>query len=166
MNHDHPAHAPPCARYHWHPFTKRRYAFAVGAVGFAGFAWLASWDDNPWPPRVISLVIALVSLGLLIEQDTIVDGQAGLVIREGRLFGRILVWRRHHPLRVFTEVALRRQHDPEGNDTVFAGLHRRSGRPMAIRYFFATTGQPCCEAERFAQQLSETTRLPWNETPA
>jgi hypothetical protein len=32
MNHDHPARALPSARYHWHPFTKRRYAFAVGAV--------------------------------------------------------------------------------------------------------------------------------------
>ena len=81
------------------------------------------------------------------------------MIREGWLFGRFLVWRRRDRLGEFTGVALRRQRDSEGNDTVFVGLRRRSGRWVPIQYFHVGQGQPCYEAERIGRSFSEATGL-------
>src|SRR5215471_4257252 len=125
----------PASSYNWHPFTKRRYAFVVGAVVVAIGVWFATQGENEWSPRIIAFAIVLVSVFLLVEQDARVDAQAGVMIREGRLFGRFLVWRWRDRLSDFIGVGFRRQHDPEDGDTVFVGLRRPSGRLVAIQYF-------------------------------
>ncbi len=153
----------PQSRYKWHPHTRRRYAFAVGAVALGVVVWLVTRGESDWSPRIITLVVVLVSLFLLVEQDTEIDAQAGMVIREGRLFGRYLVWRWRDRLSDFTGVGFRRHHDPEGDDTMFVGLKRRSGRLMPIQYFFAGAGKPCYEAERVGRSLSELTGLQVHE---
>jgi hypothetical protein len=153
----------PISSYNWYPPTKQRYAITLGAVVLAVIVWLATRGESDWSPRIITLVVVFVSLFLLVEQDARVDGQAGLMIREGRLFGRFLVWRWRDQLSDFTSVGFRRQHDPESGDTVFVGLRRRSGRLVAIQYFFVGAGQPCLEAERAGRSLSETTGLPLHE---
>jgi hypothetical protein len=154
----------PISNYKWHPYTKRRYAFTVGAAVFVTVVWLTTRGGIEWAPRIMALFIFLVSLFLLIEQDTKVDRPADVMIREGWLFGRFLVWRRRHLLSEFTGVGFRRQHDSEGgNDTVFVGLRRRSGRLVAIRYFLVGRGQPCYEAERIGRSLSEATGLQLHE---
>src|SRR4051812_43340372 len=120
--------------YTWHPQqTKGRYAFAAAAVALAAFVWLTTRNEPEVWPRVLASFFALVAVALLIEQDTRVDADAYTVVREGRLFGRFRVWLWRHPLSEFTAVAMRRQSDPEGCDTVFVGLRRRSGRLMAVR---------------------------------
>jgi hypothetical protein len=153
----------PVSSYNWHPHTRRRYAFTFGAIALAVVVWFATHGESDWSPRIITLVVVVVSLFLLVEQDARVDSQAGVMIREGRLFGRLLVWRWRDRLSDFTGVGFRRQHDPEDGDTVFVGLRRRSGRLVAIRYFFVAAGQPCYEAERVGRSLSDTTGLQLHE---
>ena len=58
---------------------------------------------------------------------------------------------------------MNRQSDPEGCDTVFVGLRRRSGRLMAVRYFYAGTGQSSVEVERVARNLADATGLQLHE---
>jgi|SRR6516165_9407573 hypothetical protein len=149
----------PISRYNWHPHSKRRYVFAFGAVALGIVIWFATRGESDWSPRLITSAVVLVSLFLLVEQDAKVDGEAGVMIREGRLFGRFLVWRWRDRLTDFDGVGFRRQHDPEDGDTVFVGLRRPSGRLVAIRYFFVGAGRPCYEAEKVARSLSETTGL-------
>jgi hypothetical protein len=132
----------PILSYKWHPYTKRRYAFTFGAAVFVIVVWLTTRGGIEWAPRIMALLIFFVSLFLLIEQDTKIDGSAGVMIREGRLFGRFLVWRRRDRLSESTGVGFRRQHDPEGNDTVFVGLRRRSGRLVSIQYFLLDKVSP------------------------
>jgi hypothetical protein len=154
----------PISSYNWHPYTKRRYAFALGAAVFVIVVWLTTRGGIEWAPRIIALLIFLVSLFLLVEQDTKVDRKAGVVIREGWLFGRFLVWRWRDRLDQFIGVGFRRQHDPDGgNDTVFVGLRRRSGRLVPVQYFYAGPGQPCSEAERVGRSLLEATGLEFHE---
>jgi hypothetical protein len=122
-------------RYKWHPYTKRRYIFAIAAIVLGAVVWLFLRDEKDWPPRVITLVFAIASIFLLVEQDTEVDMQKRVIIREGRLLGRYLVWRLRDQLSDFTEVCFRRQNDSENGDTVFVGLRRHTGRMMAIQFF-------------------------------
>ena len=150
----------PISRYNWHPQKKRwRYAFAFIAVALGVVVWFAAWSETSWSPRILIVFFVFVSLFLLIEQDAHIDGQAGMVIREGRLFGRYLVWRMRNRLSDFTGVGFRRHHDPDGGDTVFVGLLRHSGRLVAIHYFSVGAGGPCHEAEKAGRSLSETTGL-------
>ena len=153
--------------YTWHPqATRGRYAFAAGAVALAVCVWLVTRSEPELWPRVIASIFALVSVFLTIEQDTRIDAAARIVLREGRLFGRFRVWHWSHQLSEFTGVAKRRQSDPEGCDTVFVGLKRRNGRLMAVRYFYAGTGQPSVEAERVARSLADATGLQLSEDVA
>ncbi len=151
------------AQYNWHPYTRRRYAFAVCAVAGGLAVWFAMRGESDWLPRIIPLCFVLISLFLIVEQSARVDVATGTVIRDGRLFGRYLVWRWRNRLSDFTGVGFLRNNDPEGGDTVFVGLRRRSGRLMAIQYFFVGSGFPCNEAERVGRSLSENTGLPLNE---
>jgi hypothetical protein len=111
----------PPLHYNWHACTKRRYWFSFAAVGLGTIIWFATRGGADWAPRIVALVLVLVSLFLLVEQDARVDPEAGMVIRMGRLFGRWLVWRWRDHLNDFTAVRLRRQHDPEGGDTILLG---------------------------------------------
>ena len=148
----------------WHPRQVRwRYAFAAASVALAAFVWLATRSEPELGPRFLAAFFALGAVALLIEQDTRVDSDAGNIVREGRLFGRFRVWLWCHPLSEFSGVAMRRHFDPEGQDTVFVGLRRQSGRFMAVRYFYAGTNQPSGEAERSAQELAEITGLKLHE---
>jgi hypothetical protein len=148
------------SRYNWHPQKKRwRYAFAVIAVALGIVVWFATRSESDWLPRILIFFFVVVSLFLLIEQDVRVDGEAGVVVREGRLFGRYLVWRIRDRLSDFTGVGFRRHHDPDGGDTVFVGLRRHSGRLVAIQYFSVGAGGPCHEAEKAGRSLSEVTGL-------
>lgn len=149
----------PVSSYNWHPHTKRRYAFTFGALALAAVVWFATRGESDLSPRIITFAVVFVSLFLLVEQDARVDSQAGMMVREGRLFGRFLVWRWRNRLSGFTGIGFRRQHDPEDGDTVFVGLRRQSGRLVAIRYYFVGAGQPCYEAERVGQSLAEATGL-------
>jgi hypothetical protein len=107
----------------------------------------------------VVLFFVLGSLFLLVEQDARIDPAAGIVICEGRLFGRYLVWRWKNPLNDFIAVGLRRQTNPENGDTIFVGLQRRSGRLVALQYFFAGQARPCPEAQQAARRLADTTGL-------
>ena len=125
----------------------------------AGAAWLGFRTEPSWWPRAIIGSIAFLAVGLVVEQHTQVDVAARTTVREGRLFGRLCVWRFHHSLDEFTDVVLRRQRDPEGDDSMLVELRRQSGRNLAVRYFNVGQGQGCPEAEQAARSLAESTGL-------
>ena len=150
--------------YTWHPERKRwRYSFAATAVLLAGFVWMTTHNEPDVVPCVLASFFTLIAVALLIEKDTRVDSDTRTIIREGRLFGRFRVWLWRHHLSEFTGVATIRHIDPDGTDTLFVGLRRRSGRHLAIRYFYAGKGRASVEAELIARSLSEITGLPLHE---
>ena len=156
-------------QYKWHQHKWRRYVFAVvmiaialylfftrGAIDSSLFIFTVSCDLMVF----VSLVLSLL---LLIEQDTRIDATAGIVICEHRLFGRYLVYRRRESLSGFSGVEIQRLSNPDDVDTVFVGLRRHSGRLMGVQYVDAGRGKRSCEAERIAQSLSESTGLDIHE---
>jgi hypothetical protein len=146
--------------YNWHPQSKKwRYVFAFIFVGIAVVVWLAMRGEKDWTPRLICFAVGLASLCLFVEQEARIDAQAGVMIREGRLLGRVLVWRWRDRLADFVEVGFSRSQDAEGNDTIFVGLRRRSGRLAVIQYFCVATGTPCYQAEMAGRSLAEATGL-------
>lgn len=150
----------PVLRYKWHPYTRRHnYFMAVCGVALGIAGWLATGEERNWAPRILVCVFVLFCLLLLVDHETRIDVAASLVISEGRLFGRYLVWRRQAWVSDFTTVGFRRHRHSDGNDTVFVGLRRRSGRLMAVQYFSVGAGYPCDEAERAARNLAEATGL-------
>jgi hypothetical protein len=132
------------------------------AVTLAVVVWWATRATGEWEPRALTAFFAVTALAVLIEQRARIDVVAGVLVREGRLLGRV-VWRWRHQLRDFTGIGLRRQSDPEGDDTVFVGLRRASGRLMAIQYFFVPAGAHSFEAEKMARSLADLTGLPLDE---
>lgn len=151
--------------YTWHPRQSRwRYPVTVGAVAvLAVVAWLATRGESGVWPRVLAPFMALVTVGLLIEQDTRIDSEAGMVVREGRLFGRCRVWLRRHRLSEFTRVDIERQGHQDGSDTLFVGLRRPSGQLMTVCYFCVATDHRSIEAEGVARSLAEATGLRWHD---
>lgn len=147
--------------YAWHPQHKKklRYALSVVAVAMAAFVWLGTRAEQELTPRALASLFVIAAIFSLIEQDTHVDPESRTIVREGRLFGRLRVWRWRHALSDFSRVAISRQSNSEGPDTVFVGLRRRNGRLMAVRYFEAGTGHRSVEAEQVARSLAEATGL-------
>ncbi len=151
--------------YAWHPQRKRwRYALALFLATLAALVFLAPRTAPEFWPRFIAFWFSFVSIALFIEQETRIDKNKLVLIREGRLFGRFRVWLRQYPLSEFTQVAMERVFDPEGPDNVLIGLRRGNGRLMAISYFLVDRNKMSVEAERFAQSLAETTGLPLDES--
>jgi len=152
--------------YPWHPQPPRwRYGMFVFLELIAGAAWLGFRAEPSWWPRAIIGSIAFVAVGLVVEQQTRIDVTARTIVQEGRLLGRLRVWSFRHSLDEFTDVVLRRQRDPDGNDSVLVELRRHSGRNLAVRYFNAGQGKGCPEAEQAARSLAESTGLRLRDEP-
>lgn len=148
-------------KHPWHTQERNwRYAIALGIILAAGFCWWATGGGGDWALRIVSLLFAIAALGLLTEQETSLDAETRTVWREGRLFGRLRLWRRRHPIGEFSAVSVRRYEDPDGQITVFVELTRPSGGALAVRYFY---GQACSEAHSTAVNLAQATGLRINE---
>ena len=152
--------SPQVTSHDWHPIkTPMRYCYAFGAALCAvGCVW-AAWQSGAWPVVALAVVFAFVSFGLATDQQTHIDAAAGTVTREGRLFGRILVWRTRRLLTDFSAVTFQRTHDPEGGDSVFVGLLPKRGRFVAVRYFGAASDGRCDDAVDYACRLAGDTSL-------
>ena len=149
--------------FDWHPHRIRRCAFICFALALAGVVWWATLQETHWYPRVLTVLCAMIGLFLLVQQDARIDSAAGTVTREGRLFGRYLVWRVRNRLCEFTGIGLERHYDPDTGDTIFVGLRRPSGRLVALQYFFVSRNRSCHDAERAALLLAAATRLPMHQ---
>ena len=153
--------------FDWHPHRIKRCAFISFALALGGVVWwTATLRETHWYPRVLTMLSAMFGLFLLVEQAARIDSAAGTVTREGRLFGRYLVWRRRNRISDFTGIGLKRHHDPDNGDTIFVGLRRPSGRLVAIQCFFVSRNHACHEAERAALLLAAATRLPMHQLAA
>ena len=147
--------------YLWHPQERSwRYTIALGIVVSAMVCWWVTRGGGDWALRILSLVFAIAALGLLTEQETHVHAGTRTLSREGRLFGRFLIWRCHRPLGDFTGVAVRHYEDSDGQVTFYVELVRPSGRSLAVRYFY---GRACSEARSAAENLARATGLQMHE---
>lgn len=151
----------PPIRFLWHPQQRSwRYTIALGIVISATICWWVTRGGGDWALRIVSLIFAIVALGLLTEQETCVRAETRTLSREGRLFGRFLIWRRCRPLGDFTGVVVRRYEDSDRQVTLFVELVRPSGRSVAVRYFY---GRACSEARTTAEALARATGLQMHE---
>jgi hypothetical protein len=143
-----------CIAYDWHPFRRTIcYAFAVGLAAAAfGCFWLAR---EAWVFNVVGVLFAAFSIGMLCDQRTFVDRGAGIIQREVRLFGTVLLWRSERLLTEFVAVGSKSTNAQDGN-TIFVGLVPKKGRLFSVRYFSSRYE----EAELFANRLSQDTGLP------
>jgi len=74
----------------WHPYTKRRYAFACFALTLAAVVLWVTRNDGGWGPRALSVFFAVWAVSVLIEQRAHIDAGAGVLVREARLFGQVI----------------------------------------------------------------------------
>jgi hypothetical protein len=122
-------------------------------------SWLARRSGDEWP-SLVSLIFALAASGLLIEHESRVETKSLTLCREARLFGCFRLWLRRRPLTEFCAVRLRGYRDPDGNDNRFVELVRRSGEPLAVKYFY---GAGCSEERGVASSLARDAGLPFDQ---
>jgi hypothetical protein len=140
--------------------TSVQYCYAAGlALCAAVCCFMALQSADGWPLFIVGGLFAFASFGMATDQQTRIDTAAGTFSREGRLFGRILVWRTRRSLSDFSAVTFQRTHDPEGGDSVFVGLLPKRGRFIAVRYFNTASGGRCDDAVDYACRLAADTRL-------
>jgi hypothetical protein len=75
----------PAIVYLWHPQELGwRYTIAFEIVVAAATCWWVTRGGGDWALRIVSLIFAIVALGLLTEQTTRVDIETRTLWREGR----------------------------------------------------------------------------------
>jgi hypothetical protein len=154
--------------YSWHPYPRLwTYAMGIFACTLGALVlWLTS-HQKFGVPSVLGYVFVVLGFFTCVEQQTRIDTESHRVYREGRLFGWLRLWFTRRPLGDFTAVTLRRvQHYDDaagGNDSVFVGLKRQTGRVMEVCYFTVANGYPCERAHSEAQGLAQMLGLPLDE---
>ena len=153
------------------PSIRLRYGAGIGAqligvtaaLGFSYFFWRGGISG-------LSAVIwfsfaALVILFCLTFGDTQFQTAPPRVFRQWRFLGFIPLWRRDYSLDTFTGVQRRHRRGPQPVDGIWmVGLVKRSGRFLAVQWFYTGSDGPCPEANRYALELAELTGLPLVET--
>jgi hypothetical protein len=135
----------------------------AAALGFSYLFWRGGISG--WPAVVWFLFAALVILLCLSFGSTHFQPAPPRVFREWRFLGFIPIWQRDYPLVTFSGVQPRLQRGPQPSDSYwFVGLVERSGRFLAVQWFYTGSEAPCEEANRYASRLSEITGLPLAET--
>ena len=137
-------------RLNWHP-----PGFKPWLAGAGCFA--AGLRQTVLPLRIFGLLFMVAAGFFLVWQETIIDMQSRQLLREGRLFGRLCVWRRHYPLGEFVAVTCRRVVRSGEAETIFVGLRRNTGRIMEVGYFNRSSDYS--QARGLACRLVEATGL-------
>jgi hypothetical protein len=145
--------------YKWHTVTKRD-RYIISALSASACIWVAI-HAHTTTLVLISVAFALGAVGPQIEQRVRIDLNSRGVSREITLW-RLCLWSSRRSLDDFCGIGVYRL--PSGTpqapaDLVHVGLRSSTGSILAIRYFTATRGQPCPEAQAFARSLEETTHL-------
>ena len=148
-------------RLNWHPpgFKPRLVATVIGLTG-AGCLMAGLWQAI-LPLLIFGLLFLAAAGFFLVQQETIVDGEARQLVLEGRRFGRFCLWRRRYPLSEFAAVTCRRVIRAGEAETIFVGLRRITGRIMEVGYF--NRGADYSQARSLADRLVEATGLPVEE---
>lgn len=146
--------------YDWHPPGINQYLFGFIAIACGAGSILASIHESSRTLLIIGILFLFCAFFCFVKQETRIDTELRLVIREGRLFGRFRVWFTRYPFDAFAGVTCRRFERVRDNDTVYVGLRRKKGRIMELRYFNVASGYPDEQAKREAQNVAENIGLP------
>lgn len=118
--------------------------------------------EGRWVSMTLGVLFAVCGFAMLLSPQTVVKSDTQIVLRQFRLFGRLLVWSREYRFSDFAAVAVRRTRgsyfgrDP---DQFFVYLRRHSGRQILVRYFEADIARRCRPAEELAQKLSKDLQI-------
>lgn len=146
----------------WHVQRRSaRYFIGLGLIGITILAWCVPFYQREYWWSNEQLRLAMVAglvcgFFLLVEQTTLVESGTNTVMREGRLFGWLRVWRRHYAVSDFGAVRIWERHTEEGGATIYVELMRPSGGTMEVCCF---AGEELTEAQSVAWRLCQATGL-------
>jgi hypothetical protein len=135
----------------------------AAALGLSYFFWrvgISGWPAGIWFSFAALVIVFCLSFG-----STEIQTAPLRVFRQWRFLGLIPVWRRHYAQDSFTGIQPRLKRGPLQEDSMwFVGLLERSGKFLALQWFYTGSNAPCAEANTFAVRLSQITGLPLVET--
>jgi hypothetical protein len=153
--------------YDWSPRKLsiwKKYGFTVIAFGIAIYAWIRERGSFGWVPGTVFSLVALWSLGSLVDYRTSIDVEAGVFEREKLFLGRHRIGALKLSLNEFSSVVLDHYDRSEDNTVMFSVcLKHRSGQLKQICYFEVPRDQRSEPAEKTARELAEATGLPYEE---
>jgi hypothetical protein len=144
----------------------KRNFYWVGIVAFVAISLIlvvCLWTGVPPEQKVGAIALGIIITLWMTEPETRIDSATRAIIRRGLLFGRIPVWQYRRPFSDFKAIEVwRATIDSESSiDRVSVGLLSCKDKYLEIRHYSVESGKPCCLAESKAQELSNSTGLPW-----
>jgi hypothetical protein len=139
--------------YSWHTSTPRLRN--VLSLGLIAACVMLSAHARSVPQALLAALFGWGAVAVQLDQSISVNKTGGHVDRTISLLGHPM-WSSHWDAKDFSAVGTYRLRggDPKAPvDLVHVGLRRASGTILAIRYFSTGPGEPCPEADTFAQDL-------------